>query len=208
VNGSFGVYAASDGAVILKRGYSDSPVLFQPLERTFSHSSFKLVDGLLVSDTESENGYAFLHSTTNTTADFFWLGPYVFLLPGDYEATFRVKIDNAVEENLLDLYVSYFHYKVTITHMGTNATGGNLRFGLSTDGNQSIQTSLRVKGTDFEEMSQYHAFTLNFTVSDFGAYEFRGTSLSNSTNVYFSGVDLVQTNPLGNLYLQIQDDFS
>jgi uncharacterized membrane protein len=208
MEGSFGVYAAADGAVIMKRGYTGPPVFFEPVKHSFTPSAFILADGSTVKDPDSVSGYAFLHSTANQSSDLFWLGPYMFLLPGDYEATFRVKIDNTIEENILDLYVSYFLYKVTITHVGTNATGGNLRFGLSTDGNQSIQTSLTVKGTDFEKISQYQAFTLNFTVSDFGAYEFRGTSLSNSTNVYFSGVDLVQTNPLGNLYLQIQEDFS
>ena len=207
MDGSFGVYAAADGAVIMKRGYTDQPVFFQPIEHNFAQSSFVLVDGSIIKDSDSASGYALLHSTANNSSDFFWLGPYVFLPPGEYAATFRVKIDGASKDELLGLYVSYFSYKAIISHVGTNTTGGNLRFSLSTDGDQNILGSLVVNGLDFDKINQYQDFTINFMVNDFGAYEFRGTSLSNGTNVYFDGVRVIQVKPLGDLYLEIQETF-
>ena len=158
-------------------------------------------------DATSESGDVFLHSTTNQSNDLFWVGPYVFLTPGDYEATYRLKVDNTTETSLLDLYVSCFFYKTTISYVGNNATGYNLRFGLSTDGEQNILTSLRLNGSDFSQSNRYQDFTLKFHVSDFGAYEFRGTSLSNSSNVYFDGVRVVQAKPLGTLYLETSENY-
>ena len=42
INGSFGVYAASDGAVVLKRGYSEPPVFFEPIVASHTSQFFRI----------------------------------------------------------------------------------------------------------------------------------------------------------------------
>jgi hypothetical protein len=207
VNGSFGVYAAADGAVMLKHGYHNAPVFFKAMEASYTYDSFTLVEGSIVKDPNSQNGQAYLHSTKDKYVNLFWVGPYVFLPPGEYEANFILKIDNVSEGKLLDLYVSCFIYKQTITYVGTNATGHNLRFSLSTNGTQDIQAFLSLNGQDFNQTGKYQYFPFKFIVRSFGAYEFRGTSLSNSTNIYFDGVRINQTKPLNTLFLEIQEFF-
>jgi uncharacterized membrane protein len=208
INGSFGLYAATDGAAILKRGYSGTPVLLQPVRGTFNYNSFFLVDGSTVSDPESKSGYAFLHSTSNKIADLFWVGPYVFLLPGDYEATFRIKTDNnATELGLVDLYVSCFLYKITVNYLGTNTSGHHARFNVHTDGAQKVLASRTLNAADFDEPDRYQEFKVNYTVTDFGAYEFRGTALSNSSSVFLDQVNIIQIKPSMNLNLEVNEVF-
>jgi uncharacterized membrane protein len=205
-NSDFGVYASSDGAFILKRNYTQAPVLFEGITNTYDYSSFVLVDGSVVKDNNSTAGYALLHSRQNKLFTIFWSGPYVFLSPGEYTATFRLKLDYPSEGELIYLYVSTFLYKINIDYLGTNSSGYNLNFKIYPSGDTKICGQRTLYASDFNESHTYYEFPLNFSVSEFGVYEFRGTTPKNTSDILFDHVVVTQTKPSASMTSQIQQN--
>jgi uncharacterized membrane protein len=207
--GNFGVYASNDGALILKRDFSGPPVYFQPISYSFNYkSNFILVSGEVVQDHDSEYGYAFLHPKASNSSDFWW-GPAVFLPPGRYQATFSLKISNATEGELVYLYISRWINNVSIDYLGTNTTGNDLIFKLTTnESNNKILTSSILSSNDFTAINKYSKFTVNFSVTDFGAYEFRGSTPSSNSDIFFDNVKVIQNEPSANLTLQVYETFT
>jgi uncharacterized membrane protein len=206
--GNFGTYASSDGSLILKRNFSGLPVFFQPINDTFDYKFFTLVNGQVVKDNDSMYGYAFMHSKSNISSDFWW-GPAVFLPPGRYQATFDLKISNATEGELLYLYISRWIYGVSVEYLGTNITGNDLVFKLTTSENDNkVLTSRILSAKDFVTVNRYSSFTINFSVADFGAYEFGGATPSSRSDIFFDSVKLIQNEPSLNLTLQVHETFS
>ena len=207
-NGNFKLYASIDGAIILKRNYTNSPILFQPFENVYNYKSFVLHDGVITKDPKANNNYVFLHSITNGSFVDFWYGPYVFLSPGTYDASFRMKISNpAAVGDVVKIYISCFLYNVIITYLGTNNTGYHLRFDAETTGDKKVLSSQTLNATDFANINSYQEFHLNFTVSDFGAYEFRGMTPTNNSNIYLDQVRITQIEPSENLNLKVMEEF-
>jgi hypothetical protein len=161
----------------------------------------------LVKDSGSMTGYAFLHSNLNKSFSIFWGGPYVFLPPGEYTATFRLRLEYPTTEPLIGLYVSSFLYTVEIGYSGTNSSGYHLNFQVSTNETTKVFAERTLNASDFNGSNNYKEFPVNFTVSEFGAYEFRGTALTNSSSIYFDNVKLTQTKPTANMTAQIIQNF-
>ena len=204
---NFGLYASIDGSIMLKRDYSGSPVSFLPIEDTFDFKSFKLINGSVVKDPDSKNGYALMHEKLSSPSEF-WYGPGIFLPPGRYQATFSLKINNPSEEEIIILYVSRFVYSETIEYHGTNATGYNLVFISTTnDENNTFLTFRPLYSSDFSFVNRYTNFTIDFSVNDLGTYEFRGTTPSSASDIFFEGVKLIQIEPSSNLTLQVNEKF-
>ena len=206
--GNFSIYASSDGAVILKRNFSGEPVYFQPLKYSFNYkSNFALISGEVVQDHESENDYAFMHPRSRNSTDFWW-GPSVFLPPGRYQATFSLKINNATAGELLHLYISRWIHSVSIDYLGSNTTGNDLIFKLTTSADDNkILTSRILSSSDFTTINKYLNFTINFSVADFGQYEFRGSTPSSNSDIFFDNVKVIQNEPSMNLTLQVHETF-
>lgn len=78
-NGSFGIIAEGQGALLLGRGYTGSPELFEPTNQTYNaymltaFSSSTVENGRIV-------GSAHAYSV--------WYGPFATLYPGNYTTTF------------------------------------------------------------------------------------------------------------------------
>jgi hypothetical protein len=206
-NSHFGVYVSADGAVILKRDFSESPVLFKPLENTYDYQFLPIQDGVAVQDRDSASGYSLLHSKLNVSGTDFWYGPYVFLPPGQYEATFRMKIQQPTNGDLTSISVSYFSYRISIGYIGTNNSGYSLGFSISATGEKTLLTSRRLNTSDFDEVGRYFEFALNFTVRELGSFEFSGTDVTNNADVFLDGVRLTQVEPSMHLGAQVRDMF-
>ena len=146
-----------------------------------------------------------MHAKSSISNEF-WYGPGVFLPPGRYQATFSLKINNQSEQELINLSVSRFVYSETIEYHGTNATGYNLGFIPSTnDDNNTVLTFRTLYTSDFNELNRYTNFRIDFSVNDLGTYEFRGTTPSSRSDIFFDGVTLIQIEPSSNLTLQINE---
>jgi uncharacterized membrane protein len=206
-NSDFGVYASFDGALILKRNYTQTPMFFDGLSNIYDYNSLVLIDGSVVKDANSTKGYALLHASQNKPSSLFWSGPYVFLPPGEYTATFRLKLDYPSDGALIYLYVSNFQYNVNIDYKGTNSSGYHLSFKLSTSGEAKEFAQRNLYSSDFNESNIYYEFPLNFTVSEFGAYEFRGTTPTNSSDIFLDHIVVTQTKPSENMTTQIVQNF-
>ena len=203
-NHTFGLFAASDGAIILKRDYQELPVFFKPMEKVFNFDSFVLYDGEIVEDSDSKTGYALLHPQSGEAIRDFWYGPYVILPPGQYEAKFRLKISDEAEGDLIELFISCFLYKISIEYLGTKDKGHNLRFNIYTENEKKTLASRRLEHSDFGETNVYKEFALDFDVVELGAFEFRGTALSNRTDIMLDEVTMIQKAASLSLDVQVE----
>jgi len=98
-----------------------------------------------------------------------WYGPYKYFAPGSYSATFRIKTSN--ETCLLSLDVSSEY--ATILPLAQR----------------------NVKGTEFEQMNKWQDFSLLFRIDKPTMLEFRGTCLSDNTQVAIDHVTVEQLEP-------------
>ncbi len=206
-NSEFGVYASSDGALILKRNYTEAPIFFDDLYDIYDYNSLVIVDGSVVKDINSTTGTALLHSRQNKPSSIFWSGPYTFLPPGEYTATFRLKIDFPSDGKLIYLYVSNFQYNINIDYKGSNSTGYHLSFNISKNGEVKEFAQLNLFSSDFNKSNTYYEFPLNFKVSEFGAYEFRGTAQTNTSDIFLDHIIVTQIKPSENMTSRIVQNF-
>ena len=79
-NGSFGIVAEGQGALLLEKGFTGAPLLYQPYQQTFTGSSFRLFDATLNGSTIVGSGPSFS----------LWYGPYATLYPGNYSCAFTI----------------------------------------------------------------------------------------------------------------------
>jgi len=204
-NSQFGVYASAGGAVLLKRDFSGAPLLFKPLEDNYDYKSLLLYNGVVVKDPDSSSGYSLMHSESNASGTDFWYGPYVFLPPGQYEATFEIKIQQPTNGYLISLDVSYFSYGISIGYLGTKNAGYSLNFSIGATGVKTLLISRKLDTSDFNETDRYYDFSLNFTVSELGSFEFSGIDVTNNADVFLEGIRLTQVEPSANLTAQVRD---
>jgi len=90
-SGKYGVYAAADGIVLLKRNYVDAPIFYIPIERTFDHRNLRYHFANLEKkpDSISELVLAFYEKRKGAIL---WFGPYTGLPAGKYLLTLRLKV--------------------------------------------------------------------------------------------------------------------
>lgn len=81
---AYGVVAEGQGALLLSKGYSGLPELFQPSDLNYSGSEMTLFSGTVVGSTLVNNASSYC----------FWYGPYVTLYPGQY------RVEYVLESNL------------------------------------------------------------------------------------------------------------
>jgi uncharacterized membrane protein len=87
-NGSFGVVAEGQGALLLERGYNASPELFQPDNQSFNGQT---LSALTASDIE---GTRIVGSVSSYSL---WFGPYTTLYPGNYTVEYYLQSSKAVD---------------------------------------------------------------------------------------------------------------
>ncbi len=95
-SGDYGVFAAVNSMVLLKKGYTAEPVLFRPFISNFNSDNLALASGLIIDDPSSES-WRVLYSEEKGSQSTFWYGPYVDLTQGLYQASYKIKIENTSE---------------------------------------------------------------------------------------------------------------
>jgi uncharacterized membrane protein len=80
-NGTSGILAEGDGAILTERGYSGPPTLYLPYFENLTATSLVAYGGT------STVGTSFVRSTAGFSM---WYGPYATLYPGNYSATYTL----------------------------------------------------------------------------------------------------------------------
>lgn len=117
-NRTFGVYASSGTVFLLKRGYTDSPALFEPFTSKYNFQNLKQNFGSVIADPSSRSKNILFYNQTQTSGNI-WYGPYANLPMGSYKVTYSIKIDNSTNlepsNQLLTAYITSGGGKVLLS---------------------------------------------------------------------------------------------
>lgn len=167
-NGSYGLYAFVDGIVLLKKGYKSDPVIYIPYKEVFRYAgliggklrisagNIILGDSRPVIDFSSKNKVVILcKGSSEGPIDVAWYGPYVFLTPGTYNVTFRIKVKGPL----------YLREQI-------------IRLDISSNKGSKIYVVKTVTPDDIKVVDQWVNITLTFTLENYvNDIEFRGLNV-------------------------------
>lgn len=159
-NGSFGILAEGHGALLLERNYSGSPVIFIPNNLTLKANDFSILN-----NSEMVGNSVIKGIKTGFTM---WYGPYVYLPPGSYSATFELSSANvSVSPKSI----------VTLDVVSGNTT----------------YASSNISVNQFSSNMSIRYFTLNFSLQGYvGPMQFRGMNYISNASLSFYGVNITQ----------------
>jgi uncharacterized membrane protein len=165
-SGKYGLFASSDGIILLRKNYTDSPMLYVPRVDVFSVDDLFPVfrHSRATVDSTASTGRVIVHEQIDLPG-FTWFGPYAYFFKGNYNATFKMK---TASDNL-DLVIDV-------------ADSGN------------VISERRLNSSDFCSVGRWQEFTLNFTVGTLSRLEFRGACQSENSAVSLDYVKVVQMN--------------
>ena len=176
-SGEFGLLAQADSLLLYKRGYEGNLSLYFPYTRIIDCQNLAYFNATVIDDPTAISQKALLHNASSGSEGTFWYGPYIAMPPGEYEATFRLKIANLTDKYILSLDV------------------------YDTSKNQILITSI-LTGYNFSQPNTWQEFTLPFKLDEPTLQvEFRGMAVSNATDVYLDNIIVNQTAPLTNKLL-------
>lgn len=173
-SGEFGLLAQDDGLLLYRKGYRGEVVLYYPYSRTVDWHKLYYINTTVIEDQTSTSKKVLLHNASSGFGDTFWYGPYIAVPPGEYEVKFVLKIANITNAHVLSLDIyDYSEDKILV---------------------QSVLT-----GYNFSEADTWQEFTLRFKLNEPASQvEFRGTLVSNATDVYLDYIVINQTAPSSN----------
>lgn len=164
-NGEYGLYIYAPGLEVYKRHYRGDPQL---LNARFSYKELSTW-GKVVDDPTSESGKV-IKFTSSIRGLHAWYGPYTCLLPGDYIAKFKIKVDSL------------------------QADGEIMKLEIWSNYLQRTIASYEIYGKDFSKTLTWHTFTLQFTLPARAAdIEFRGLKVAENVTVW---LDYVEVSPI------------
>jgi uncharacterized membrane protein len=165
VNGTFGIVAEGQGAILLEQGFSGPLRLYAPSDTNYTGSQLFPYPsiGKVVGKTIAGSG----------PGPVLWYGPYATLLPGDYSCTFLLETNETTSRNapLLTLQVTAHFGNRVLQHEAVTATDFSAPF-VATEFTLPFQVS-------------------NVTPD----VEFRGVSPTGVANVTLEMVEVIQTSP-------------
>lgn len=157
-SGSYGTYAEANGFLLLERGYTGQPKILVKSSYYLYGKDFYLGGGA----STVYFGKSIL--INNFTGGYAWYGPYIYLPPGSYKATF-----------ILNLTPGSFIRNITLDSISGSAT-----FASRTYSNISSDQHFRL-----------YCFSIEITLPNvYANLEFRGKNVSEQGTIYFEGVDL------------------
>ncbi len=193
VKQEFGLLAFAESVLLLKRDYSESPLIFKPFDATFNYRDLVPSErATLIEDPEAHSQVAVVHS--NATDVDFWYGPYVYLPPGVYQAIFRIRIGQGISGEVLTLRVSSFVSTIWAKVWGNNVTGYHLIFSMNETGTKKEHSSKLVLGEELVG-GTYEEFVIDFDVDELGTYEFIGVGIRTPVDIYLDEITVVQVEP-------------
>ncbi|MGA8302750.1 MAG: DUF2079 domain-containing protein [Thermoplasmata archaeon] len=165
-NDTYGLYAYAGGILLLKHGFTGTPVFFEsPPPDLFLPSAFAISNGALI-----DGGAVAVHTPEMGASAVFWFGPYASeVLSGQYWANFTLMINT------------------------TGLSGSDPIITLQVTANSGLLTlaNLPLNVSSFQPSGEWTTFPLPFILSQpTDNIEFRGVSVANVTTVYFSGVSV------------------
>jgi hypothetical protein len=164
----YGTIASSNGIVLMEKGYTGGPTIFQPFTAEYNFSRLYVYTGETVPDLSSISKTVLMHPVTSPDDSTFWYGPYTTLSPGWYQATFRLEVSSTD--------VGY------VMTLDATAQGGN-----------EILGEMQVYGHNFAEPLTWTNITMSFYVNQIqSGIEFRGVEVSNVTDVYLDLIEIQQ----------------
>lgn len=168
-HGDYGVEAEYDGLILLKKGFTGSPVIYGPENRFFSSNQlYPVSNGGIISGTNATSGQTV------------WWGPYTFLQPGIYNITLEVEASNISSNN---------HFYLRFSYM--NSTNG-----ITTEG-PIVLSLANVTGKDIPAPNTWTDITVRVVVSNFLEFvEFAGQSFDWQGSFSIKGITVTQVAPL------------
>jgi uncharacterized membrane protein len=189
VSTNFGVYASADGAILLRRGYVDKPVLFMPYHKTFTYSDLVLAHGSNYYDPLLK-GTKVISSGIQQGSDF-WYGPYTILPPGTYSARYLMRTIGTSTSGNITLPIDYFATKISESETGNKSIGYHVRFDFAETKSKILLLS-STENLDLLRSDEYTYVQLNFTVDHLGVYEFPGMNVNTNSPVLISSITVLQ----------------
>jgi uncharacterized membrane protein len=108
-SGEYGIFAEAGGIVAIARNYSGPPMYFSPVELDFGAARMSTSVGSISGGVLNVTDYR------GSGPSAIWYGPYTSLVPGAYEATFRLYTDDP--DNALLLQVTADRGAVTLAYV-------------------------------------------------------------------------------------------
>jgi hypothetical protein len=148
---------------LFKRFYSGEPVLFEPICLRYAPKDLASSTRITY-DPTSVTGEVLCHKAGGPDLTIFWYGPYDTLAPGNYQATFNLKVSSNVQGHVLTIDIR---------------TQGE------------ILASLDLLGETFTQENSWKNFTLGFILTHpVQDIEFRGVLPSNATNISLNYIEV------------------
>jgi uncharacterized membrane protein len=186
----FGVYGYQDNIALLKREYNSTPAFFEPTTSVYTLKDLHPQNGSIpFLDVNSTNGLVLLHNSTDPE---FWWGPYVYLFPGEYTVTYRLKVANGNASNYFTLVLDHFGADLLQASSGSNSS-----LNLDYTGIKSVLTQRTVIDKDFPKDNTYYNITVRFVADKFGPYEFPGRAVNANIPIYLDQIRLELVKPYG-----------
>jgi len=165
---NYGVYAYAENILLLKSNYTGTPHIFVPLDARFNYKKLTLGDGSVVRDLTSESRRVFAHTTGDLSNVTFWNGPNRLMPPGQYRATFRLKL------------------------IGNPQNVSVITLDVAADKGATILNSTVIHVSDFQELDTWKEFTLAFQIKFPASIELRGLRVSGTVDLYLDYIEVVQ----------------
>lgn len=192
----FGLYAESDGAILLKKAHTGAPVIFVPIQKVFRSDDLLSVNSSTIKDSSSESGKVLYHFSNTSTSDF-WYGPGYFLARGTYSIDFRLKLgDTAGNSSSHVISVAAVEWPASAT---IDMSGSPSMWFIPTIVWQSVPQRILLANdlhtSAFNRTGSYQTFNMRLVVEQPGGFEFVGLNVPNATVVYLDYVRLIQVSP-------------
>ncbi len=163
--GKYGVLGDAYGEILLEKGYTGSPLIYDPVNKTILPGELHLPP-----TTNVQNGVYYIGPVTN--GSYGWYGPYITMAPGTYSAIFRLSTDTVPQEGNFSLQVAY-----------TPGPGDS----------QTLLSSVEVSAAVLLQNSSEN-FVLNFTLTHYtGLLEFRCLHMHYASEIGLSSITVMQT---------------
>ena len=167
-NRNYSVYAYSDSIFLFRRWYKGEPIFLRPMRLVLNYKNLHIRFGSNITDPTSESSLVLVHRKQDDQGTFFF-GPYVTLPPGNYVATFRLKVDELGSGHLITIEAA-------------------AELGIKVFASHEIDLS------EFKEAGLWQDFVLEFSLDvPVRDVEFRGIYASNLTTIYLDYIEVVRT---------------
>jgi hypothetical protein len=161
----YGLYVYAPGLEIYKRNYQGK---FELLNARLSYKELMTYGGIITDDVTSESGKVIKFKSSPECGNFAWYGPYICLLPGNYTARFKIKVDSLPHDG-----------KILKLEVWSNSLGRTI-------------ASYDVYPEDINKTLTWHTFTLQFSLSSrITDIEFRGLEVADNVTVWLDYIDVI-----------------